>query len=281
MEHVGGLDHVIILVRDLDRADEAMTRLGFRPTPRGLHSPAMGTANATIVFHDRSYIETLGVLAATPANVAARVALTRGEGLCGFILKSDDARAAAAGFAAAGIGEGEALDFARPVALPEGEREAAFTIARVRPEASPGAWLFVCQHHTPEVVWRADHLDHPNGALGVREVVGAAADLAQVAAAYGVIFGERLERREDEVGIAAGSASLRFLAPAALKRRYGALAEGLDAGLPRLVGLKIRVAERQQARRVLEANGIVPAKGENGALLVPPAAACGTLLELI
>jgi hypothetical protein len=35
MQHILGLDHVIILVRDLDDADARMARLGFRPTPRG------------------------------------------------------------------------------------------------------------------------------------------------------------------------------------------------------------------------------------------------------
>jgi hypothetical protein len=280
MQHVQGLDHVIVLVRDLDEADAAMTRLGFRPTPRGLHSPAMGTANATVVFRDRSYIETLAVLSPTPANAAARAALARSEGLCGFILKSNDAQAAAAAFAAAGIGEGEALGFARPVLLREGERQAAFTIARVRPAASPGAWLFVCQHHTPEVVWREDYLDHPNGAVGVSEVVGVARDPGGIADAYRVIFAERLERRPEEVRIEAGGAVIRFLAPAALRARYGALADGVEGGAPRLVGMQVKVAELDHARRLLEANGVMPVQRPDGTLQVPPAAGCGTVLEL-
>ena len=50
MQHVLGLDHVIILVRDLDDADARMARLGFRPTPRGHHSAHMGTANSTVML---------------------------------------------------------------------------------------------------------------------------------------------------------------------------------------------------------------------------------------
>ena len=69
MRHVLGLDHVVILVRDLDDADARMARLGFRPTPRGHHSAHMGTANATVMLPDRTYFETLTVLQETPANL--------------------------------------------------------------------------------------------------------------------------------------------------------------------------------------------------------------------
>ena len=63
MQHVSGIDHCVLLVRDLDAAERAMARLGFRPTPRGHHSAHMGTANATVVFRDGTYFETLGVVA--------------------------------------------------------------------------------------------------------------------------------------------------------------------------------------------------------------------------
>ena len=75
MRHVLGLDHVVILVRDLDDADARMARLGFRPTPRGYHSAHMGTANATVMLPDRTYFETLTVLQETPANADVRAVL--------------------------------------------------------------------------------------------------------------------------------------------------------------------------------------------------------------
>ncbi|MGH6903236.1 MAG: VOC family protein, partial [Geminicoccaceae bacterium] len=120
MQHVLGLDHVVILVRDLPAAEARLARLGFRPTPRGVHSAHMGTANTTVVFGDGTYLEALGVLQPTDHNLAVRTVLAEREGPYGLAFKTGDAGAAAAEFAAAGIGPAEALEFARPVELRSG-----------------------------------------------------------------------------------------------------------------------------------------------------------------
>jgi hypothetical protein len=133
MQHVLGLDHVVILVRDLAGAEARLARLGFRPTPRGVHSAHMGTANTTVIFEDGTYLEALGVLQPTEHNLAVRTVLAEREGPYGLAFKTEDAGAAAAEFAAAGIGPAEALEFARPVELPSGPRAAAFRVARTDP----------------------------------------------------------------------------------------------------------------------------------------------------
>lgn len=277
MQHVLGLDHVVILVRDLADAEARLSRLGFRPTPRGLHSAHMGTANTTVVFADGTYLEALGVLQATDNNRAVRGVLAEREGPYGLAFKTGDATAAAAGFAAAGIGPGAALEFARPVELPSGPREAAFRVARTDPDHTPGTWLFVCQHRTPEVTWRADHLEQPNGACGVAEVVGVAADLPAIEAAYGVIFGDRLSSSARAVAIGAGSARITFLPPAAFAARFAPFGDAI--GAPRLGALRLRTASLRQTREVLSANGVRHAETDDGTLLVGPDEACGTILE--
>src|SRR5260221_5584699 len=55
---ISGLDHVIVAVRDLERARMNWTRLGFTLTPRGRHL-GQGTANYCIMFA-RDYLELLG-----------------------------------------------------------------------------------------------------------------------------------------------------------------------------------------------------------------------------
>jgi catechol 2,3-dioxygenase-like lactoylglutathione lyase family enzyme len=277
MQNVLGLDHVIVLVRDLDDAERRLARLGFRPTPRGVHSPAMGTANATVMFGDDTYFETLAILKPTPANEATRAALARREGPYGIALKTDDARAAAAEFEAAGIAAGDALDFARPVDLPGGPREALFTVARTRAGSTPGAWLFVCQHHTPEMVWRQDYLEHPNGALGLAEVVGVAEDLDRVATAYRAMFGDRVQRTADRVDIQAGASTISFLSPGALRARFGDLAE--SGGQPRLVALRVKVHDMDALRAVLAAGGLHARELPSGTVAVPAEEGCGTLFE--
>jgi hypothetical protein len=113
MQHVLGLDHVVILVRDLTDAEARLGRLGFRPTPRGVHSAHMGTANTTVLFGDGTYLEAMSVLRPTDNNLGVRAVLAEREGPYGLAFKTDDADAAAAEFAKTGIGLGVALE-ARP-----------------------------------------------------------------------------------------------------------------------------------------------------------------------
>ena len=279
MQHVLGLDHVIILVRDLDDADARLAKLGFRPTPRGYHSAHMGTANATVMLPNGTYFETLTVVEPTPANAATRAVLAEREGPFGLAFKTDDAHAAAAQFAAAGIAEGDALDFVRPVELPAETREARFTIARTRADATPGVMLFVCQHHTPDLVWREDYVHQPNDVLGLAEVIGIADDLATIEAAYSVIFGDRVQRTDDRVTIAAGNGSVVFLSPAAFADRFGALGESVCRPRPRLAGLRVQVRTFDAIEHLLLQSKVHWARGHEGSMLVGPDAGCGTLFE--
>jgi hypothetical protein len=277
LRHISGIDHCVLLVRDLDKTERDMARLGFRPTPRGYHSAHMGTANATVVFRDGTYFETLGVVAETAYNEATRVELARREGIYGIALKTDDARGAAVEFAAAGLGPPEAVDFVRPVELPGGPQDAAFTVARTQASAFPAAWLFACQQHTPAVVWREDYLDQPNGVVGLAEVVGVADDLAAIARAYGPLFGGRASEEADRVAIATGTAALSFLTPTALALRYGVTRAGTP---PSLVALRFTVADLAAAERLLRERGVAVRSSPSGTLLIPPEEACGALLEL-
>jgi catechol 2,3-dioxygenase-like lactoylglutathione lyase family enzyme len=280
MQHVLGLDHVVILVRDLDDADARMARLGFRPTPRGVHSAHIGTANATVMLENGTYLETLTVLKPTPENADRRAVLAEREGLFGLALKTDDAHGAADAFEAAQIGAGGALAFVRPVAFPSATQDACFTVARIRAEATPGASLFVCQHHTPEIVWREDYLEQPNGATGLTEVVGIADDLVAIEDAYGAIFDERVRPAADRVTIAAGDAQITFLSPGAFVERFGAVGEPLSSPKPRLAGLRVRVRDLDKAKATLQRNSVRWTERSVRSLLVAPEDACGTLLEL-
>jgi len=70
-EAISGIDHLLVVVSDLDRAAATYRRLGFTLSPRAVHSAHMGTANHTIML-ERDYFELLGVLAPTEANVQWR-----------------------------------------------------------------------------------------------------------------------------------------------------------------------------------------------------------------
>jgi catechol 2,3-dioxygenase-like lactoylglutathione lyase family enzyme len=279
VRHVSGLDHVVILVRDLADAEARLARLGFRPTPRGVHSAHMGTANTTVLFGDGTYLEALGVLQATGNNASVGSARSEREGPYGLAFKSDDADAAAAEFTEAGIGPGVALEFARPVELPSGAREAAFRVARTDPEHTPGTWLFVCHHRTPEVTWRADYIEQPNGAEGTAEVAGTAEDLEAIAGAYARIFRDRLRYDRDRVVIDAGRAQITFCRPAAFAERFAPFGSRLSTRAPRLAALRLRTGSLERTEALLSAQGVRHVATDRGTLLVAPEEACGTVLE--
>lgn len=280
MRSVGDLDHAVVLVRDLDAAERRFQALGFRCTPRGYHSTHMGTANATVVLPDRrTYFELLGVVAPTPANATQRARLARREGLYGLAFKTADARAAAAELDSAGLAQGDAVDFARPVELPDGIREARFTVARGRDDLTPGAWCFLCQHHTPELVWRPEYLHQPNGARALLEIVGCAEDLDAVEDGWRLWFDERVERADGMVRTRTDTASITYLDPASLRERYGS---GIDApadGEPFLALLAFAVDELEGTRALLAAAAVPTGSGPGGSVVVPATAACGVAIE--
>jgi hypothetical protein len=280
MQHVLGLDHVVLLARDLAVAEAQLARLGFRPTPRGVHSAHMGTANSTILFGDGTYLEALGILQPTDNNRAVRSVLAEREGPYGLAFKTEDADAAAAELADAGIGPGVALEFARPVELPSGPCEAAFRVARTDPEHTPGTCLFVCQHRTPEVTWRADYLDQPNGVHGIAEVAGLTEDLNAIAVAYGRIFEKRLKRDGGHVVIDAGSVQITFRRPAAFAERFAPFGRELGAAAPRVAALRLRTGSLERTQAVLRASGVRHVATTDGTILVAPGEACGTIIEL-
>ena len=122
---IAGIDHVIVGVRNLERARLGWMRLGFTLTPRGRHI-GQGTANYCIMFR-RDYIELLGFVERDeyghrlesflakregPMSVAfapARNAGATREALLGIGLHPGEPRALGPGARAAGRRGGAAL----------------------------------------------------------------------------------------------------------------------------------------------------------------------------
>jgi len=118
LKNVIGIDHAVVMVKDLDKAAGNYRQLGFTVSPRGTHSAHMGTGNYTIMF-DPDYMELLGVLAATEHNAPARAFLDRrGEGIERIAFTAVDAAAGAEEIRARGLTPIGPTDFERPVTLP-------------------------------------------------------------------------------------------------------------------------------------------------------------------
>ncbi len=68
---IKGIDHVVILVKDLAQATADYTELGFTVVPGGEHSDG-ASHNALIAFADGSYIELFAFKREAPEHRAAR-----------------------------------------------------------------------------------------------------------------------------------------------------------------------------------------------------------------
>lgn len=164
-----GLDHLVVMVRNLDVAADQWRSLGFTLSPRGTHSAHLGTGNYTIMF-GVDYVELLGVLHETALNAPSRAFLDRrGEGIERAAFTTSDAVAGVSALRARGIEAQGPVEFSRPVDLPDGRRtEAAFSVFHWPVAQRPADLrIFACQHHTRDAVWLPELQAHPNGATGI------------------------------------------------------------------------------------------------------------------
>src|SRR5437868_1233457 len=115
---IAGIDHVVIGVRDLERARMGWTRLGFNLTPRGRHL-GQGTANYCVMF-PRDHLELLGVVERDEHAERLATFLARREGPMAVALAPEGStETVAAALAALGLHPGEPHALARQLELPE------------------------------------------------------------------------------------------------------------------------------------------------------------------
>ncbi len=256
---IGGVDHCIVLVRELAAAREAWERLGFHTLPRGVHSARMGTANHTIMLAD-DYVELLGVLGETEENLRWRERLAlRGEGLVAVAMRLFEAEAAHAELAARGGRPLPLLHFGRAVPLAgPGAIEARFDVFHLPLPVSPEFRLFFCRHLTPGATWPPGASDHPNGAVAIESFTVAADDPGAAAAGVAGLLGRSCGQDAGHAGVETGRAQLRF--------RAG------RAGEQGVVAMAIRVRDLDVAASALAAGGLTAQR--DGHSLALPAEAC-------
>lgn len=278
LAHIQGLDHVVVLVRDLSAAAAAWGGLGFTVSPPGRHSPHKGTGNHTLMLGE-DYVELLGILADTPLNVADRSGLAEhGEGVDRAAMRTDDAEGGLAAVRALGLAATGPQAFSRPVELPGGgTAEAAFRTFDWPPESSPGGLrLFACEHRTPEAVWIPELTRHANSARGIARLEMLSAHPDAEASEMARLIGSDAEPCPDgawRVTTGSGRADLVFLDPSLLATRH----PGVPVVDSRSAGAAALVLRVESLDAVL---GCVPAAIRTGEhrLSVPPEAATGVLL---
>ncbi len=194
-----GIDHTVIVVRDLAQAMEDYGRAGFTVTPGGEHTDR-DTRNALIGLADGSYIELIAFRDPDrPHDDAWWRRLALGEGLLGYALASDDLEADTKPLRERGLEVDGPRDGGR--ARPDGQRLAWRTVQLREGLAFP----FLIEDVTPR------ELRVPGGpaaqhALGVTRTVGLRVVVRDLASAVSVM--QRLLGTDAEV--TGGGGTRRF-----------------------------------------------------------------------
>ncbi|MBV9736299.1 MAG: VOC family protein [Acidisphaera sp.] len=266
------LDHVVLDVHDrMDAAVQTYQRLGFHMTERGFHT--LGSINHLAIFAT-DYLELLGW---DPAKPGRAELAGFAPGLNGLVFKTDSADATQATMQAAGVPVQAAQSFSRPVRLGGAAHDAKFRTTHVDPAAVPFGRLYVCQHDTPELVWRTEWQDHPNGVRAIAGLLIAAEDPGGLAGLFARVFGT--DTVSDIGGgahrLGASGVPIDIVPPARATAELGA-----DAPEPRgrpawMAALRLRTASLARAAQVLSGT----ARRTDGGLRIPAAAACNVTLD--
>ena len=273
---VKGLDHVVVMVDSIDAANAAYTKLGFQVQPRGFHKK-LGTANHLMIF-EKDYFEILGIVKDSPFNAERREWLKDGGGLANVALATDGADLAFDAFKAAGLQPDAPLFFDRAVEIAGKTEHAQFRTVRIPKTHMPVVGFFVCEHLTPQFVYRAEWAKHPNGARGILGVTVIAEQPAKWIPELEKYFSAGSARREGEgLVVDTGTQPIRYLARTDYAARYPGITPVRPGDHPAL--LSVRVENLTACEALLRKNGVKTVKPDAGRLLVPPSEAAHLTLE--
>ncbi len=273
---VKGLDHVVVMVDGIDAAEAAYRKLGFQVQPRGFHKK-LGTANHLMIF-DTDYFEILGIVEDTQFNAERREWLKGGGGLANVALATDGADVAYEAFKASGLNPDAPLFFDRAVEIGGKMELAKFRTVRIPKDNMPVVGFFVCEHQTPEYVYRPEWATHANGARGILGVTVIAEQPAKWIPELEKYFGPGSVKREGEgLVVDTGTQPIRYMTPKDYAVRYPGITPVRTGDHPAL--LTIRVESLAACEALLKKNGVKFTKPDSGRLVVPPSEAAHLTLE--
>lgn len=281
-----GIDHLVLCVRDLDRARKAYAAFGFTTTPRAAHP--FGTGNSLVQLQG-NFLELLAVLDESQFPVTAangfsfsafsRDFLSRREGMSMLVFEGHGAEDERAEFAAKGLDTYDVFHFERKATLPDGAQvTVGFSLTFVTHPAMPEAGFFTCTQHAPEFFWKPEYQDHPNGARAVTEVVLTAEDPETFAPFFAALQGDNAVSVSDgALHVATARGQISVLTPDRFGERFGI--DPLSEDTPHFEAFRIAVADPMRAEALLRDNA-VPYRRRGETLQIGRRTAFGCVLEL-
>lgn len=277
--HITGLDHAIVAVRDLAAAAETFRRLGFALTPKGHHAE-WGTASHCLMF-GLDYVELLAAEGPGAEADAVRAFTDRREGLIGIALRSDDGAATAESLRRAGLD----LPMPRSLSRQLDDDQGTSLVVSELPlpaEATPGIACRIVQHITAERERHPEWIEHPNGALGIVSVTAIVDEPTALAPAWDKVLGPYASVVTDDTVTVHSGRGLIFLSrPDDISQLHPDAEPDELPPAPALVVLALQIADAGRAADILRRNGVVFSRDAEGTIRIPPSEACGVFVELV
>jgi len=177
-----GIDHVAIVVNDLESAIASYTRAGFTVVRGGKHP--IGTHNALIAFADGSYLELIAFLKPNTGH-PWQIALEKGSGLVDFCMATDNLAADVESMRRAGARIGNPYPLTRD--RPDGYH-LSWVLATPEPPFN-GQVPFLIKDETPRDERVPRERSHRNGATGIRTLAIAVDDPGTSSRYYARVLG--------------------------------------------------------------------------------------------
>lgn len=193
-----GIDHIVIVVPDLEAATRNYQQLGFTVVPGGRHP--VGTYNALISLADGAYIELIAFYQANPKHRWWEP-LQQGGGLVDFCMQTTDLVSDTAAFRKAGVH----MDDPQPLTRtrPDGyQLKWRLSIPR---EGHRGVAPFLIKDETPREERIPRERTHENGTIGIGTVTVTVQDAALAGRWYRTVLGDGGRPIEPKERLASGT----------------------------------------------------------------------------
>jgi hypothetical protein len=209
---IQGIDHLVIMFKELEPAILAYRDLGFTVIRGGEHP--VGTHNALVAFADGSYLE---LIAFKRPNDQHRWwgAAQAGGGFIDFCMATDDLTWAIQAFREAGVSMSDPAPGSR--ARPDGHKLSWVVASAPKPFMFQAPFLI--QDQTPREERIGKQTSHPNGVTGVAGITVATDDVARARGWWSPVLrqpGTEIQRADiDAAGVRfmAGPYAIDFVAP--------------------------------------------------------------------
>jgi catechol 2,3-dioxygenase-like lactoylglutathione lyase family enzyme len=196
-----GIDHVVIVVSDLDQAARDFTELGFTVVPGGRHP--VGSHNVLIPLADGSYIEIIAFYRKA-ADHRWWDPLQHGERLVDYCLQTNDLLGDTQKLRAAGVEIKDPVPWSRT--RPDGY-ELKWLLSLAAP-GYRGVAPFLIEDITARSERVPQQFNHQNGAYGIAKLTIAVGDWGEAGRWFHSLLGAPGEQVENK---ALGAAGLRFV----------------------------------------------------------------------